>query len=182
MEFHLRLDKFQQKYARMAKADFVAMFNKPFLVFDLQGTPLNVKDFDTYASTATATESTKVSDDPETDRITQIMVAPIEKTERGKDPTFITLGRAPENDIVIPHPAISKSHALFRRDPEKGGYTIQDAGSSFGTAVGGADLVKGAGLPLKSGEQILFSGYISATILAPQDFYDFMARMGKKKP
>ncbi|MHC5036284.1 MAG: FHA domain-containing protein [Planctomycetota bacterium] len=176
MEFHLRLDKFQTKYGRMAKADFVTMFPKPFLVFDLQGTRVNVLDFDAYADSSTATDSTKIAEEGETDRLSQILVAPIEKSDRDKERPQISAGRAPGSDIVVPHPAVSKLHAVFEKDPKHGSYTIQDAGSSFGTTVGGIDLIKGEGALLKSGEEIIFSGYVSATILSPQDFYDFMAR------
>src|SRR5512142_3418097 len=45
----------------------------------------------------------------------------------------ITLGRAPDNDIVLPSPMVSRHHArlVFLPDP-----TIEDLNSTLGTIVG----------------------------------------------
>jgi predicted component of type VI protein secretion system len=55
----------------------------------------------------------------------------------------ITIGRAPENDIVIPHDSVSRKHCTV--DLTRGVFTITDLGSSNGTFVDGErlDLKKG---------------------------------------
>jgi pSer/pThr/pTyr-binding forkhead associated (FHA) protein len=63
------------------------------------------------------------------------------------DVHIVTVGRAPDNDVVIPDRSISRRHAFLKRGPD-GGYLVLDAGSSNGTTVNGASvLVKGAGPP-----------------------------------
>jgi anaerobic nitric oxide reductase transcription regulator len=47
-----------------------------------------------------------------------------------------TLGRAPGNKIAIDDPAVSRSHALVRAEPD-GGFFIIDTGSANGTFVNG---------------------------------------------
>jgi predicted component of type VI protein secretion system len=51
------------------------------------------------------------------------------------DTQDLTLGRATENDISIDDPEISRRHAVFKRSRE--GCTVEDMGTSNGTAVNG---------------------------------------------
>jgi hypothetical protein len=60
---------------------------------------------------------------------------------------IVTLGRARDNDVVVPDRSVSRRHALVKRDP-KAGLLVLDAGSSNGTSVNGKPvLTKGAGPP-----------------------------------
>ncbi len=61
----------------------------------------------------------------------------------------VTLGRAVDNDIVLPNPEISRHHArlIFRPDP-----MIEDVGSSLGTLVNGKKITSRH--PLHSGDMI----------------------------
>jgi pSer/pThr/pTyr-binding forkhead associated (FHA) protein len=49
------------------------------------------------------------------------------------DKDFITLGRAPDNDIVVNHPQVSRRHARIRRQEEW--LVLEDLGSTNGTFV-----------------------------------------------
>ncbi len=51
------------------------------------------------------------------------------------DTQDITLGRAPENDLVVDHAEISRKHALFTREDEA--WVVKDLGTSNGTRVNG---------------------------------------------
>jgi hypothetical protein len=58
-----------------------------------------------------------------------------------------TVGRAPDNDVVIPDRSVSRRHAFLKRAPH-GGLLLLDAGSSNGTLVNGRSvLAKGSGPP-----------------------------------
>ncbi|ACI19754.1 FHA domain-containing protein [Dictyoglomus thermophilum] len=63
---------------------------------------------------------------------------------RGKDFKIIkdetTIGREPENDIVIPNPTVSRFHAKITRSEDK--YFIEDLGSANGTMVNGIRVTK----------------------------------------
>lgn len=50
------------------------------------------------------------------------------------------IGRAGENDIVLPDPSVSRFHAEIERLPE--GYVLRDLGSTNGTSVGGRRILE----------------------------------------
>jgi hypothetical protein len=91
-------------------------------------------------------------------RITPADRAPAMLPVRKSQPTFpsmITVGRARNNDIVVPDAVVSKLHAFFRC--VDGQWFLADAGSSNGTRVGEIVLVpKGPPEPVRSGDQISF--------------------------
>jgi predicted component of type VI protein secretion system len=51
------------------------------------------------------------------------------------DTQDLTLGRAPENDIAVEDPEMSRRHAVFKRSRE--GCVVEDVGTSNGTSVNG---------------------------------------------
>ena len=89
-----------------------------------------------------------------------------------------TLGRAADNDVVIPDSSISRHHALIKRR-DGGGFLILDAGSSNGTIVNGQNvLVRGHGpaTPVKSGDNLRV-GAVDFTFLDAERFRDYAAMM-----
>src|SRR5262249_11392519 len=52
---------------------------------------------------------------------------------------LITLGRADDNDVVVPDVSISRFHA-FVKQGASGGWLMQDAGSTNGTTVNGSSV------------------------------------------
>ena len=56
------------------------------------------------------------------------------------DTEEISLGRAPENDVVIEDSDASRKHALFRRSLD--GHHVQDVGTSNGTQLNGSPLTE----------------------------------------
>lgn len=54
----------------------------------------------------------------------------------------LTIGRDPGNDIVLPHPIVSRQHARIKRARPEGAYTIEDLGSTNGTFVNGERVVE----------------------------------------
>ncbi len=89
-----------------------------------------------------------------------------------------TLGRAAENDVVIPDSSISRNHALMKQR-EAGGFMILDAGSSNGSIVNGQNvLVRGHGpaTPLKPGDNLRL-GAVDLTFLDAPRFREYAAMM-----
>ncbi|MHC4597579.1 MAG: FHA domain-containing protein [Planctomycetota bacterium] len=103
-----------------------------------------------------------------------IFVAQVLKGGRNAFHNMITVGRTPNNDIVVPHPCVSKFHAFFREEAPGEGLNLWDAGSSYGTKVDGKRLGKTRGLLLKGREVIVFAESVRATYLLSRDFYDYM--------
>ena len=104
----------------------------------------------------------------------RLMIYPVVRTERSIFP-FVTVGRTQNNDIVFPEVTISRFHAFF--NPGDGGaFTIQDAGSTNGTAVNSKLVPKqqeGPSLPVKSGDSVRF-GAVELTFLSAQALREFI--------
>ena len=82
-------------------------------------------------------------------------VLPVRKVQT-TFPSMITVGRARNNDIVVPDALVSKFHAVFRVSDGKWG--LVDLGSANGTRIGDTALApKGAPQPLRSGDLIAFA-------------------------
>lgn len=64
----------------------------------------------------------------------------------------VTVGRAPDCDVVVEHSSISGNHAVFELAGES--YTLSDLGSTNGTFVEGAAI--GTDAPLANGMRITF--------------------------
>jgi hypothetical protein len=58
--------------------------------------------------------------------------------EQTQDRPYVSLGRGPDNDIVIDDATLSRLHLLLTREPA--GWMLRDAGSTNGTTVDGARL------------------------------------------
>jgi ABC transport system ATP-binding/permease protein len=64
----------------------------------------------------------------------------------------ISIGRTPDNKIVVPHPQVSARHAQII---DQGGQLfLEDLGSGNGTFVRGQRLVRGQRVPVQNGEKV----------------------------
>lgn len=64
----------------------------------------------------------------------------------------LTIGRAPDNDIVLDDPQVSRHHAqVVRRGDE---ISVEDLGSTNGTLVNGVRLAPHAPQPLRDGDEL----------------------------
>lgn len=93
-----------------------------------------------------------------------ITVPRLESTAAGQ-PDAITVGRAPDNTIVVNHPQVSRYHALIERMGAR--YRIKDLKSTNGVFVNGKRIEREAWL--KEGDQI-FVGAVRLR-LAPQGIH-----------
>jgi hypothetical protein len=66
----------------------------------------------------------------------------------------VTIGRALENDVVIPDTRVSRFHAEIRRDADR--YLLTDLGSTNGTEVGQRSIDR---CGLRDGDAISLGGY-----------------------
>jgi hypothetical protein len=83
-------------------------------------------------------------------------VLPVKKIQ-ATFPSMITVGRARNNDIVVPDALVSKFHAFFRQLDDDAGWALADAGSANGTRIGDVDLPpKGAPEKVRPGDRITF--------------------------
>lgn len=86
---------------------------------------------------------------------------------------MITMGRTPNNDLVIKAPGVSKFHAFLQREGDGDGFTITDGGSTYGTRVNGKKLdPRTQKLPLQSGDELQLGREIRLTFYTPAGFYE----------
>ncbi len=64
----------------------------------------------------------------------------------------ITIGRTPDNKIVVPHPQVSARHAQII--DQGGNLFLEDLGSGNGTFVRGQRLARGQRVPVQNGEKV----------------------------
>jgi hypothetical protein len=84
----------------------------------------------------------------------------------GADSAFanrISVGRAPNKDLVLRHGSISKFHAYFQVD-EQDCYYVADAGSKNGTLLNGSRLLAREPTPVQNGDFVVF-GSVEAMVL-----------------
>lgn len=92
------------------------------------------------------------------------VVLPVRKVQT-TFPSMITIGRAKNNDIVVPDALVSKFHAFFRQ-LDDGEWGLADAGSANGTRLGDVDLPpKGQPERVRPGDRITFGGVSSFRFL-----------------
>lgn len=84
---------------------------------------------------------------------------------------FLTIGRAPNNDIVLRDIEVSKVHAFFERSD---GWTVRDNKSTNGTFLNGVSIPTDEKTPLKSSDVLRISPGLSAVFFSPGDFYQFL--------
>jgi FHA domain len=91
---------------------------------------------------------------------------------------LITLGRAPDNDVVVPDVSISRFHA-FVKQGANGRWLLQDAGSTNGTTVNGSSVPRqGHGSPaeLSAGDDVRL-GQVELTFLDSEALVSFASRL-----
>ena len=91
---------------------------------------------------------------------------------------LITVGRAPDNDVVVPDASISRFHAYVKEGADRQ-WLIQDAGSTNGTGVNGHAVPRqGSGSPiaLKSGDDVRL-GQVELTFLDADALLSFAMRV-----
>ena len=85
---------------------------------------------------------------------------------------MITVGRTPNNDVVIRHITVSRFHSFFRNRGND--WTVSDAGSKNGTYLEGRRLEARKERPLTSGHRVRM-GDIEATFYAINDLFDVLS-------
>jgi ABC-type multidrug transport system ATPase subunit/pSer/pThr/pTyr-binding forkhead associated (FHA) protein len=65
---------------------------------------------------------------------------------------FKTIGRTPENDIVLPQPQVSSRHAILHVTGNE--LALEDRGSANGTFVRGQRIAPGQRVPVQNGEKV----------------------------
>lgn len=90
----------------------------------------------------------------------------IEKSNRNPFGSMITVGRATNNDVVLPLRTVSKMHSYFM--PSGSTWKITDQHSANGTFVDGLKLPDGRGMTLTDGAKIGFGNEAQCRFYSPR--------------
>jgi hypothetical protein len=102
----------------------------------------------------------------------EVLVIPLVKAPGNPFPERISVGRAPNCDIVLRDPSVSKLHGHFRDiTPDSAVFT--DAKSANGTRLNGAAVAAGAAIEVKTFSYLTF-GRIRVQLLSSADVYDWL--------
>jgi hypothetical protein len=93
-------------------------------------------------------------------------------------PDRISVGRAPNKDIVLRHGSVSKSHAWFETD-EEGTFYVADAGSKNLTRINGYAVVAHDPMPVTPGDLLCF-GSVEALLCSPRTLWDTLTGGAKR--
>jgi hypothetical protein len=106
-----------------------------------------------------------------------LVVYPLRRNNRSAS-HLITLGRAPDNDVVVPDVSISRFHA-FVKQGASGRWLMQDAGSTNGTTVNGSSVPRqghGPATELSPGDDVRL-GQVELTFLDSEALLSFAVRL-----
>jgi FHA domain len=96
--------------------------------------------------------------------------APAGGSPAASAPDRVTIGRATNNDIVLWHESVSKLHAFFVDDEDRG-WVLEDAGSTNGSMADGVVLAPNEAHPIKSGSSIVF-GSLACAVIGSGELFD----------
>src|SRR5216683_7637500 len=100
------------------------------------------------------------------------------------DQPGVKVGKAPDNDLVIDHPTVSRNHLIVHRQGDR--FLVQDLGSTNGTFIDGAQVREAylrAGAVLEVGDvKLRFQPEISAVEIAPTSEEKLGEMTGKSLP
>lgn len=155
--------------ASSSRAGFEAMYPCVFLVSAPQSSgkgllePARNIEFRTTTHKVDAA-SAKVSEDP--------LIMPLRKAESNPFPDRISIGRAPNCDVVVRDPSVSKLHGHFRHVTLESAW-FTDAKSANGTRVDGSVLQPGLAVEIKQQSLIAF-GRVRLMLVSPGHVYDML--------
>ncbi|MFT3706180.1 MAG: sigma 54-interacting transcriptional regulator [Archangium sp.] len=96
----------------------------------------------------------------------------------------LRIGKAPDNDVVLDHPTVSRNHLTVRRQGDT--FLVQDQGSTNGTFIDGAQIKEGflrAGALLEVGDvQLRFQPMLKSLEVSPSGDDRLGDLVGKSLP
>jgi hypothetical protein len=103
------------------------------------------------------------------ERAIALEIYPLVKKPGASFADRITIGRTPNNDVVINDHSVSRLHAYVRRQPT--GWVVADAGSKNGSWMSGEALEPRRELPLPS-KMLLRLGEVDLTFYVANDLFE----------
>lgn len=107
--------------------------------------------------------------------VLEARVIEIGKRKGDVNSEVVSLGRAPDNDIVLYNKLVSRSHAKLYLPPSGHPCSLEDTGSTNGTYVNGRQLVPQDKYHLRDGDHISFGPETKVIFFSAKAFHNFLA-------
>ena len=104
------------------------------------------------------------------------VVFQLTKSGRNSFAEMITVGRATNNDIVIPSGTVSKLHGYFMQAPG-GTWRFCDTGSMNGVLVRGKRVTSRTTVDLEDGDEILLGPDVPTVFRTPEGLFELLAKL-----
>ncbi|MEZ6185446.1 MAG: FHA domain-containing protein [Planctomycetota bacterium] len=95
----------------------------------------------------------------------------LEKSDRNPFGSLITVGRAPNNDVVIPYSTVSKVHVIFTNPAET--WFVADDASANGTFLNGARLTAKEKIAISDGDRLRLGPDVVGRFFLPESLWDY---------
>ena len=105
-------------------------------------------------------------------------VIPVTKSEANSAERMYFVGRAPNNDIVLPNKMVSKLHAYLCQVPGSQAYQIVDMNSTNGTFINGRQLLPSLKQRLEDADTLSFGPETSLEFFSPAGFCQLLQQLG----
>jgi len=102
-------------------------------------------------------------------------VVEVKKRKSITNPDMITIGRSPENDIVLYNKLVSKSHAYLDLGSSDEAVYLVDTGSTNGTFVNNSRLAPSGNYQLADGDEISFGPETKVVYFSPKAFQGLLS-------
>ncbi|MHC4599553.1 MAG: FHA domain-containing protein [Planctomycetota bacterium] len=172
------LSEFRQEFGRMPRAAFLARFYDPFLLVSMSvpvSGPGSLQDEEQKSPSKSTIADLKQR--KTTVVITKVM--PLVQRNTGESEGTLTVGRAEDNDVVVPHRCVSRHHAALEVDVSSDAFTVSDVGSSYGSVVDGEPLTKGVKKTIQSGSTVVLGQVVQCVLLTPEHLYNYLRTLGQ---
>lgn len=157
---------FVKEYKGLDREAFLAKVRDPHLVLH---TTLNPEESD-EPTARFLTIQFRPSQAGEVDAGPQAVIPVVKRHGANAFTMMITIGRAMNNDIVLPDARVSKFHCYLRRVGAS--WVVSDANSTNGTKVEEVELPTERSLPLRSGAQLVLGGTLVLEFLEPAALHE----------
>jgi len=155
----------RDEFLASAAPAVLVRYRSPERDLTVTGTKIRTSDQDLGETMDEAPAGGRSSAEP-----TEMELYPLAKKPGASFPDRITIGRTPNNDVVITEPSVSRLHAYVR---EANGWVVADAGSKNGSWLGTDELEPRREVALAPGAVIRF-GDVELRFYRSSDLFELL--------
>ncbi len=171
------LRSFWQANRVLSKEGFIKTHPYPFLV-EIGPKPAE-SDARTYETLASKSKEDRDQFRRQCNLDQSSRVFRVVKRSQGGFGDKISVGRSPNNDIVLSHMSVSKFHAYITASDVRFEFSVYDVDSRNGTQINSLPIQPMKKVEIRHGDKVSFGGEITFLFLSAADLYSRLAIMQK---